>query len=88
MTEHLRQIAFCDWPCSGSPVQSGKEGPLASASCEAGDEGGPQRGGGTAGAGGDGLGTSACGRTSGSGAFFSFCSPSPFSAALRAAGCA
>lgn len=59
-----------------------------SASCEAGDGGGPQRGGGTAGAGGEGLGTSAYGWTSGSGAFFSFCSPCPFSASLHAAGSA
>lgn len=88
MTERLRQIVFCDWPCSGGPVQSEKAGPSASASREAGDEGGPRRGGGTAGAGGDGFGTSACGRASGSGAFFSFCSPSPFSASLHAAGSA
>lgn len=62
-TEHLRQIVFCYWPCGGSPVQSEQAGPSAPASCEAGGEGGPRRGGGTAGVGGDGLETSACGWT-------------------------
>lgn len=57
-------------------------------SCEAGGEGGPLRGGGTAGAGADGPETSAYGWTSGSAAFFSFCSPCPFSASLHAAGSA
>lgn len=53
-----------------------------------GGEGGTPPGDGTAGGGGDGCGVSACGWSSGSVAFSSSCSPSPFSASLPAGGCA